>query len=127
MLNSFAMGVLIAGSTGNIERSLVSGVVPDAASGEFGDGIAVISYLLPASAVVSDLMELARDLRGGKAGRVPPLSYQPQELVAKPLLPLGELVGRAYLRFTLVDRPGVLAQITGVLGEYEIGISLADH
>ena len=40
-----------------------------------------------------------------------------------PLLPLGELVGRTYLRFTAVDRPGVLAHITGVLGEYEIGIA----
>ena len=53
----------------------------------------------------------------------PPLSYQPPALVATPLLPLGELVGRAYLRFTLVDRPGVCAHSTGVLGEYEIGIA----
>jgi homoserine dehydrogenase len=76
-----------------------------------------------ASAVVGDLMEIARNLRAGAAGRVPPLSYQPQALKPKPLLGLGELEGRAYLRFTVVDRPGVLAQITGVLGEYEIGIA----
>jgi len=72
-----------------------------------------------ASAVVGDLIEIAR----ATPGRVAPLSYQPEELAPKPLLPLGELVGRAYLRFTVVDRPGVLAQITGILGEYEIGIA----
>ncbi|MFP8880332.1 MAG: homoserine dehydrogenase [Myxococcota bacterium] len=76
-----------------------------------------------ASAVVGDLIEIARDVCRGDAGRVSPLSYQPQELTPKPLLPLGELRGRAYLRFTAGDRPGVLAQITGVLGEYEIGIA----
>ena len=37
-------------------------------------------------------------------------------------MPLGELFGRAYLRFTALDRPGVLAHITGVLGEHGIGI-----
>ncbi len=76
-----------------------------------------------ASAVVGDLIEIARDLRRGAAGRVPPLSYQPKQFTPKPLLSLRELNGRAYLRFTVVDRPGVLAQITGVLGEYEIGIA----
>ncbi len=76
-----------------------------------------------ASAVVGDLIEIARDLRRGTAGRVAPLSYQPSELGPKPLLPMGELRGRVYLRFTVVDRPGVLAQITGVLGEHEIGIA----
>jgi len=75
-----------------------------------------------ASAVVADLIEIARELRRGSARRVSPLSYLPTELRPKPLLPLGELRGPAYLRFTAVDRPGVLAHITGVLGEFEIGI-----
>jgi len=34
---------------------------------------------------------------------------------------MGEIYGRCYLRFTAVDRPGVLANLTGVLGEHEIG------
>jgi homoserine dehydrogenase len=37
-------------------------------------------------------------------------------------VPLGELYGRNYLRFTAVDRPGVLAHIAGALGDCEIGI-----
>jgi len=75
-----------------------------------------------ASAVVADLVELAREVRRGAAGRVAPLSYLPEQLVARPLVPLSELSGRVYLRFTAVDRPGVLAHIAGGLGEHEIGI-----
>ncbi len=75
-----------------------------------------------ASAVVADLMEIAREIRRGSAGRVAPLSYMPHRIEAKPLVPLGDLVGRCYLRFTAVDRPGVLAHISSVLGDHEIGI-----
>ncbi len=75
-----------------------------------------------ASAVVADLMEIAREIRRGRAGRVAPLSYLPESLRPKPLVPLGEIEARAYLRFTALDRPGVLARITGVLGDHGIGI-----
>jgi len=75
-----------------------------------------------ASAVVGDLMEIAREIRTGASGRVAPLSYPVAELVEQPLIPLGELVGRCYLRFTAVDRPGVLAHITEVLGQHGISI-----
>jgi homoserine dehydrogenase len=75
-----------------------------------------------ASAVVADLIEIAREVHRGSAGRVAPLSYLPEELGPKPLVPLGEIVGRNYLRFTAVDRPGVLARIASVLGEHQIGI-----
>jgi homoserine dehydrogenase len=75
-----------------------------------------------ASAVVGDLIEIAREIRRGSAGRVSPLSFLPDSLVTRPLVPSGELVGRFYLRFTAVDRPGVLAHIAGALGENQIGI-----
>jgi homoserine dehydrogenase len=75
-----------------------------------------------ASAVVADLIELAREVRRGNAGRVAPLSTLPESLVPKPIVPLGELVGRVYLRFTAEDRPGVLSHITGLLGEHGISI-----
>ena len=75
-----------------------------------------------ASAVVADLVEIAREIRRGRAGRVAPLSYLPEALRPLPQLPLGELWGRAYLRFTAVDRPGVLGHLAGMLGDHEIGI-----
>jgi len=75
-----------------------------------------------ASAVVGDLMEIAREIRRGQAGRVAPLSYAPAALREKARVPLGDLHGRYYLRFTAVDRPGVLSHITGALGEHDISI-----
>ncbi|RIL05097.1 MAG: homoserine dehydrogenase [Proteobacteria bacterium] len=75
-----------------------------------------------ASAVVADLIELAREVRRGSTGRVAPLSTLPEALVPKPLVPLGELHGRLYLRFTAQDRPGVLSHITGQLGRHGISI-----
>lgn len=75
-----------------------------------------------ASAVVADLMEIAREIRRAGGGRVAPLSYPHEGLRDLPLVPLGELNARCYLRFTAVDRPGVLSHITGALGEEGIGI-----
>jgi homoserine dehydrogenase len=75
-----------------------------------------------ASAVVADLMDVAREIRRGGAGRVAPLSYMPDQLEPKAIFPQGEIHGRCYLRFTAVDEPGVLSHITGTLGENGIGI-----
>lgn len=75
-----------------------------------------------ASAVVADLIEIAREIRRGGSGRVAPLSYAPGELREKPLVPLGDLHGRYYLSFTAVDAPGVLAHVTGALGDHGISI-----
>jgi homoserine dehydrogenase len=94
-----------------------------------GDAVGTTVYygagageLPTASAVVGDLIEIARELRRGSAGRVAPLAFLPQALGRRALVPLGELCGRAYLRFTALDRPAVLAHITGALGEHGIGI-----
>ncbi|MGI9592113.1 MAG: ACT domain-containing protein, partial [Myxococcota bacterium] len=75
-----------------------------------------------ASAVVADLMEIAREIRRGSSGRVAPLSYLPDVLESKELVPLGELKGRFFLRFTALDRPGVLGHIAGELGDHGIGL-----
>ncbi len=51
-----------------------------------------------------------------------PLSYMPGELQPMPIVPLGEIEARCYLRFTALDRPGVLSTIAKPLGEHGIGI-----
>ncbi len=75
-----------------------------------------------ASAVVGDLMEIAREIRRGSAGRVAPLSYRPDHLERKTLVSLGELLARCYLVFTVRDEPGVLGRIASALGEHGISI-----
>ena len=76
-----------------------------------------------ASAVVADLMEIARAIRqGAPGGRVAPLSYLPGALRPRPLVPLAELHGRVYLHFSVEDRAGVLGEIATALGAHEIGI-----
>jgi len=75
-----------------------------------------------ASAVVGDLMEIAREIRRGSKGRVAPLAFLPDHLEPLPVMPLGELVGRCYLVFHAADRPGVLGLIASALGEHGISI-----
>ncbi len=74
-----------------------------------------------ASAVVADLMELARARRHGVSGRVPPLGT-PEPCEADLCAP-GDQRGEFYVRFTAHDSPGVLSRITGALGAR--GISIA--
>lgn len=111
------------------ERSLLAGVAGAMnaieITGEFSGPTlyygAGAGSLPTASAVVSDLMELARALRLGAEGRVSPLGTSSLRRV--PLRSPADGVGEFYLRFTVADRPNVLAGITGALGAQ--GISIA--
>ena len=76
-----------------------------------------------ASAVVSDIIDIARNQRWGVSGRVPPTSFQWTQRVPLRIRPIEEIASMYYLRFTVVDRPGVLSKIAGVLGEHGISIS----
>ena len=81
-----------------------------------------------ASAVVADLMEIARGIRRGVTGRVSPLSYPCSELVKKSIFPVSEMKAPFYLVFDAVDRPGVLGKIASVLGSAGISIkSVIQH
>lgn len=75
-----------------------------------------------ASAVVSDVADIARNLACGGAGRVPIMGFQPDRIRPIAVMPMDELVTQYYFRFDAMDRPGVLAAIAGILGNY--GISL---
>jgi homoserine dehydrogenase len=76
-----------------------------------------------ATAVVADLMDVARNRLQGSRGRVPPLGYPLEIQRAARLVAPDDLQHEFYLRFMVVDRPGVLARITGILGQHEISIA----
>ncbi|MFO0659355.1 MAG: homoserine dehydrogenase [Polyangiaceae bacterium] len=71
-----------------------------------------------AVSVVADLVEVARSRREGAQG----LSTRGLHLKPRTLRPADDTVSRFYLRFSVVDRPGVLAAIAGILGENEVSI-----
>jgi homoserine dehydrogenase len=76
-----------------------------------------------ASAVVSDLVAIARNIRHDAAGRVPSTSYDGASRRPLRLLAMEEIASLYYLRCSVVDNPGVLSTISGLLGKYNISIS----
>jgi len=75
-----------------------------------------------ASAVIADLVDIAR-LHGAEAAqRVPHLAFQPQSMSDLPVLPMSEVVTSYYLRLNVADEAGVLAKVTGILAEAGISI-----
>ncbi len=75
-----------------------------------------------ASAVVADLVDVARMLTADPEHRVPHLAFQPGQLADTPILPMGEVETRYYLRMKVQDKPGVLADITRILADLKISI-----
>jgi homoserine dehydrogenase len=75
-----------------------------------------------ASAVIADLVDVARMLTSDPEHRVPHLAFQPDRLSATPILPMGEVETAYYLRMRVQDKPGVLADITRILAELSISI-----
>jgi homoserine dehydrogenase len=76
-----------------------------------------------ATAVLADIIEIARNRLHGKSLRIPPLGYPIDSLSRLPLKSIDDLRTDYYLRFMVLDRPGVLGQIAGILGRH--GISIA--
>jgi homoserine dehydrogenase len=75
------------------------------------------------SAVVSDIVELARQIRAGSTQLMPPLGHFRGPSKRLKVQPMEELSTGYYFRFAAVDRPGVLSKISGILGEHDISIA----
>jgi homoserine dehydrogenase len=75
-----------------------------------------------ASAVVGDVMAIARNIMVGVSRRSAPLGFLDEKIVTLPIKPIGDTVSKYYLRFSVADRPGILAKIAGALGENGISI-----
>ena len=75
-----------------------------------------------ASAVVADIIDIVRALTTDPENRVPHLAFQPDALSDTPILPVEDVVTSYYLRIHTEDKPGVLAEITRIMGEQGISI-----
>lgn len=75
-----------------------------------------------ASAVVGDLVDVARNILKSSSGRVPPQGYQTPGANALVLKAIDAITCKYYLRFQVLDRLGVLSDIAGILGREGISI-----
>ena len=75
-----------------------------------------------ASAVVGEMMDIGRNILAGIGRRLAPLGFLDANVATLPLKPMGEIVSKYYLRFSVVDRPKVLSRISGALGDHGISI-----
>ena len=75
-----------------------------------------------ASAVIADLIDIARLHSADAAQRVPHLAFQPEAMSNTPVLSMGKVVTSYYLRLNVADEAGVLANVTSILAKAGISI-----
>ena len=75
-----------------------------------------------ASAVMGDVIEISRNIMAGIGRRTAPLGYRDDRIGTLAIKPMGEIVSKYYIRFSVVDKPGVLARLAGELGHNDISI-----
>jgi homoserine dehydrogenase len=86
----------------------------------FGQGAGMMPT---ASAVFSDIIDIARNILKGISCRVPLRSINEKAMKEIDLIPMDDIETKYYFRFSAVDRPGVLSKISGILGENNISIA----
>lgn len=72
------------------------------------------------SAVVSDIVDIARNIQKNAIGRVPTI---PKIFRDTRIKKIDDVISKYYFRFSALDRPGVLSKISGILGNYNISIA----
>jgi homoserine dehydrogenase len=75
-----------------------------------------------ASAVIADLVDVTRLHTADPEHRVPHLAFQPDQLEDLQVLPIAECITSYYLRMKVMDKPGVLADVTRILADHGISI-----
>ena len=75
------------------------------------------------SSVVADLVDVTRMQTADPMHRVPSLAFQPDLLSSTPVISMEEVETAYYLRLRVVDKPGVLADISRVLANSDISIN----
>ena len=72
--------------------------------------------------MVADIVDVVRTLTVDPENRVPHLAFQPDSLSDIPILSMDEVETAYYLRLCVADRPGVMAELTRILGDHGISI-----
>jgi homoserine dehydrogenase len=75
-----------------------------------------------ASAVIADIVDVVRALTTDPENRVPHLAFQPKAMANIAIKPMEEIETGYYLRIMAVDKPGVLSDVTTILGKQGISI-----
>ncbi len=75
-----------------------------------------------ASAVVADLVDLARDISVGQSCRIPALGVARESMRDLPIIPMEQVETAWYLRMEAEDKPGVMSQVTRIFSEQGISI-----
>lgn len=86
----------------------------------FGQGAGMMPT---ASAVFSDILDSARNIMKGVSGRVPLRSINEMDMKGIKLIPMDDIETKYYFRFSVLDQPGVLSKISGILGENNISLA----
>jgi len=77
-----------------------------------------------ASAVISDIVDISRDIIGGSSNRVPSIVYDDK---VKQVKKKDDFSSSYYVRFSAIDKPGVLARISKILSEFKISIAFVSQ
>ena len=75
-----------------------------------------------ASAVVADIMDIARVLPDGVEFLAPPMGYVAAERKPLETLPMADVQSEYYLRIMVKDKPGVIASVTSILADHQISL-----
>jgi homoserine dehydrogenase len=109
---------LLANVNGNYNAFHIMG---DASGSVFLSGQGA-GMMPTASAVLSDIVDISRDILKNSAGRIPPRVLDEASIDDICLMPFNQIETNYYFRFSAVDRPGVLSRISGILGAHDISI-----
>lgn len=75
-----------------------------------------------ASAVVADIIDVVRTLTADPDNRVPHLAFKPDQIAELPVVAIEDIESAYYLRLQAADRPGVMAQVSRIMGDLDISI-----
>lgn len=101
-------------------------------TGDMVEDILLVGYgagkMPTGSAVAADVVDIARNIDRKAVGRVPCLAYLPESFGTKTITPMEKIRCPYYFRVSVLDQPGALATIAGILGKYGISIeSVIQH